>query len=175
MIRSYEVTPGVVYHAELDGPLWPRERASQAEIDAMLEGEDTDDLSAIDHLWIEETKRVVPIIHDLHIPRVPEDLGSAGKVVPMRYVVAKLSAKDKCSAIAQEVVRSTWLYWVATEDERGIRSLAQTARYFGISPSTARQRLNHYKSMVAEKVGANKVERMASFGSFVSRVRRKAA
>lgn len=177
MIRtSYEVTPGVVYHAELEGELWPREQATMAEREAMYENDPDPVPTAMERLWADEAGRPYYRAPMDLLPSL-ESAGRVGNVVPMKLTVARLEAGDRGSDLAREVVRSTWNFWVSTQDERGIRSLSATARFFGISIPACRQRLNTYKKWAAEAHGIDPatIGRKDGFGRFASKSHRRAA
>lgn len=177
MIRSsHVVTPGVVYHAELEGPLRPKERASEAEIAAMHENDPDPVPTAMERLWAQEAGRPYYRAPMEILPSL-ESAGRVGNVVPMKLTVARLEAGDRGSDLAHEVVRSTWNFWVATQDEKGVRSLSETARHFGIGVSTCRRRLNTYRMWAAEAHGIDVkgMDRCAALGRFASKGRRKAA
>jgi len=145
MIRfSHIVTPGVVYHAELEGELLPHPQATLAEREAMnMFDEDEVALTAMQLLWNAEVGRGRIFVHDLHIPRVKDREGVC-EVVPFP-VPTRFAHGGKHDS--REALRGTW----ALLRETG--SLSATARAIGISVSTVRARIIRHRMACLRDLG----------------------
>lgn len=158
------ITPGVVHHAELQGPLPRHDQATYAEIEAISDERDPvdeDEAYGIRQLMIDEMSRSMAVRFS---HRFPIDL-ERGRFKPQlpAYRVGDRIWNGEGQHHISETLRATWLSFKRTG------SMSATAREFGVSPLTIRDRLISYRIKVARAAGIemgtvaeNRVGRVAS-------------
>lgn len=140
MIHVRTIAPSRCYHAELVGPLKPRERASRHELSAMSRSWDDDEQDDLSAIYAEDVARTGRPWRMHTLPNL-----TAGYAPPREPVV-----QDVDDARRNTVTPQRRLAWLAF---RRLGSISAAARANGWPIPTTRNRIIAYRRAVAIACG----------------------